>query len=87
MSFNTSSQDVRIEGGHILKARVQNEGGDFVDSEINLNDFLGNDDGKVPVVALYGFLVYRRWLSTLGLTCTKVDSTGVDRVRDCLTTF
>lgn len=70
MSFNTSSQDVRIEGGHILKARVQNEGGDFVDSEINLNDFLGNDDGKVPVVALYGFLVYRRWLSTLGLTCT-----------------
>ncbi|EMR64346.1 hypothetical protein MGN70_004254 [Eutypa lata] len=46
MSFNTSSQDVRIEGGHILKARVQNEGGDFVDSEINLNDFLGNDDGR-----------------------------------------
>ena len=70
MSFNTNSQDVRIEDGHILKARVQNEGGDFVDSEINLNDFLGNDDGKIPTIAFYGFLVNPRWLSTLGLTCT-----------------
>lgn len=66
MSFNTTSQDIRIEGGHILKARVRNEGGDLVDSEINLNDFLGNDDGKAPALILYCFLAYSRWFGTLG---------------------
>ncbi|KAK7751219.1 hypothetical protein SLS62_006764 [Diatrype stigma] len=45
MSFHTTSEDIRVEG-HILKARARNESGDFIHSEINLNDFIGNDDGR-----------------------------------------
>lgn len=59
MSFHTTSEDIRLEG-HILKARARNGNGDLVDSEINLNDFIGNDDGKSslpPVFDPQGFLV------------------------------
>ncbi|OHF00959.1 CVNH domain-containing protein [Colletotrichum orchidophilum] len=45
-NFHLSAQDTRVDDGHILRARLQNGNGDFVDAEINLNDFLGNDDGR-----------------------------------------
>jgi hypothetical protein len=38
--------NIRLDNGHILRARLRNEKGEWVDSEIDLNDCLGNDDGK-----------------------------------------
>lgn len=48
MSFHTSSVDIRVEGGHYLKARTRTAEGDHAESELNLNDFIGNEDGKKP---------------------------------------
>ncbi|KAK4160248.1 Cyanovirin-N [Cladorrhinum sp. PSN259] len=45
MSFHLSAQDIRLEDGHILKARLHN-GDDHVDAQIDLNTFIGNDDGN-----------------------------------------
>ncbi|EAQ87096.1 hypothetical protein CHGG_03715 [Chaetomium globosum CBS 148.51] len=45
MSFAQSAQDTRVDDGHILRARLQKADGEWVDAEINLNDFIGNNDG------------------------------------------
>ncbi|KZM21876.1 hypothetical protein ST47_g6994 [Ascochyta rabiei] len=61
MSFHYSAEDIRIEDGHILKARLQRADGDWNDSgelttlnicssantheEIDLNNHIGNDNG------------------------------------------
>ncbi|KAI0595188.1 hypothetical protein F4775DRAFT_570490 [Biscogniauxia sp. FL1348] len=45
MSFFTTSENIRLEDNHILRARLRKVNGDWVDSEINLNDFIGNNDG------------------------------------------
>ncbi|KAL3478058.1 Cyanovirin-N [Aspergillus californicus] len=45
MSFHHSAQDIRVEDGHRLVAELQNEDGDFQHAEIDLNEFLGNNDG------------------------------------------
>ncbi|KAE8140074.1 Cyanovirin-N [Aspergillus pseudotamarii] len=45
MSFHESAEDIEIRDGHILFARLRNEEGELQDSEINLDDFLGNSDG------------------------------------------
>ncbi|EFQ34514.1 CVNH domain-containing protein [Colletotrichum graminicola] len=46
MSFHISAQDIRVDDGHILRARLNNENGECVDAECNLNDFLGNNNGS-----------------------------------------
>lgn len=46
MSFHLSAEDIRVEDNHILKARLRNENGDWVDAEIDLNQHLGNQDGE-----------------------------------------
>lgn len=46
MSFHASAQDIRVDEGHILRARLNNGGGDFVDAELDLNNVIGNNDGK-----------------------------------------
>ncbi|KAE8163790.1 Cyanovirin-N [Aspergillus tamarii] len=46
MSFHESAEEVNIRDGHILFARLRNEEGEFQDSEINLNEFLGNNNGS-----------------------------------------
>lgn len=48
MSFNTNAQDIRVDDGHILRARLQNNNGDFVDAEIDLDTCLGNNSGMSP---------------------------------------
>ncbi|KAH6632867.1 Cyanovirin-N [Chaetomium tenue] len=45
MSFALSAQETRVEDGHMLRARLQKSDGEWVDAEINLNDFIGNNDG------------------------------------------
>ncbi|KAK4132230.1 CVNH domain-containing protein, partial [Trichocladium antarcticum] len=45
MSFHASAQDIRVDDGHILRARLQNTNGEEVDAEIDLNQCIGNNDG------------------------------------------
>ncbi|KAL2856487.1 Cyanovirin-N [Aspergillus pseudoustus] len=45
MSFHQSAREIRVEDGHRLVAELQQEDGEFVHAEINLNDILGNNDG------------------------------------------
>ena len=37
MSFVHSAQDVRLDDGHTLRAKLQNGNGDWVDAEFDLN--------------------------------------------------
>ncbi|XWX00381.1 hypothetical protein V2A60_008401 [Cordyceps javanica] len=46
MSFNTSSSNIRVDDGHILRASVRNGNGEDVESELDLNTCLGNNNGR-----------------------------------------
>jgi len=45
MSFHHSAQNIRVDDGHILRATLTNGEGEQVEAEIDLNNFLGNDNG------------------------------------------
>lgn len=45
MSFEASAQNIYLENGNILRASVRDEEGNWRESEINLDDFIGNEDG------------------------------------------
>ncbi|CAG8049472.1 unnamed protein product [Penicillium salamii] len=45
MSFHESSTNIELDDDHILKATLRDENGDEQDSELNLNDIIGNNDG------------------------------------------
>ncbi|CAL3970195.1 unnamed protein product [Diplocarpon coronariae] len=45
MSFHASAQDIRVEENHILKATLFNADGESVEAELDLNSFIGNNNG------------------------------------------
>ncbi|EUC43135.1 hypothetical protein COCMIDRAFT_38868 [Bipolaris oryzae ATCC 44560] len=45
MTFYHTAENIRIEDGHILRARLQRADGEWNDSEIDLNSCIGNDNG------------------------------------------
>ncbi|CAG8949288.1 hypothetical protein HYFRA_00004913 [Hymenoscyphus fraxineus] len=45
MSFHSTAQDIRVDDNHILRARLQNNNGDWVDAEMDLNTCLANNNG------------------------------------------
>ncbi|KAH8800484.1 CVNH domain-containing protein [Xylogone sp. PMI_703] len=45
MSFHLTSEDIRIENNHILKANLRDADGNLHESEIDLNQFIGNENG------------------------------------------
>jgi hypothetical protein len=45
MRFHASATSIELEDGHILKATLRNEEGDEVESELDLNDIIGNNNG------------------------------------------
>ncbi|QSZ35385.1 hypothetical protein DSL72_008255 [Monilinia vaccinii-corymbosi] len=47
MSFHLSAENIRIDDNHILRARLRNEQGDWQDSELDLNNYLGNQNGMI----------------------------------------
>lgn len=53
MSFHVTSQDISVDNKHILVAQLQNEGGEYVDASIDLNQFLGNKNGMSPSSPCY----------------------------------
>ncbi|OOQ89022.1 Cyanovirin-N like protein [Penicillium brasilianum] len=46
MSFHASATNIELEDGHILKATLRNSEGEEVDSELDLNKIIGNNDGS-----------------------------------------
>ncbi|KXG49564.1 Cyanovirin-N [Penicillium griseofulvum] len=46
MSFHASASNIELEDGHILKATLRTEDGDEQESTIDLNDHIGNDNGR-----------------------------------------
>lgn len=45
MTFAHSSQNLRVEEGHVLRGQLQNVEGHWIDAELDLDDFIGNDWG------------------------------------------
>ncbi|PQE08286.1 cyanovirin-n family protein [Rutstroemia sp. NJR-2017a BVV2] len=45
--FHLSAEDIRVDDGHILKARLRNEDGGMNDAELDLNQYLGNENGMI----------------------------------------
>ncbi|KAF9174867.1 hypothetical protein BGX21_010660 [Mortierella sp. AD011] len=45
MSFSTTSTNVRLEDGHILVATCTDADGNSHESKLDLDDFIGNDNG------------------------------------------
>ncbi|OJJ81484.1 CVNH domain-containing protein, partial [Aspergillus glaucus CBS 516.65] len=37
---------IRIDGDHVLVAQLKNDDGELIDSSIDLDEILGNDDGQ-----------------------------------------
>ncbi|KAK6209077.1 Ubiquitin-conjugating enzyme E2 4 [Pestalotiopsis sp. IQ-011] len=45
-NFFATAQELRLEDGHFLRARLQRVDGEWVDAEINLNEHIGNENGS-----------------------------------------
>lgn len=45
MSFFRTASDIRVDDGHILVANVANEEGEMVESTLDLNSCIGNEEG------------------------------------------
>ena len=54
MDFHVSAQDIRVDDGHILRARLSNSRGDEVDAEIDLNQLIGNNNGMLAMPSFLG---------------------------------
>ena len=46
MSFSDTSENIWLVGGRYLRASCQRESGGSVDSEIDLNSYIGNANGR-----------------------------------------
>ncbi|PYI03801.1 Cyanovirin-N [Aspergillus sclerotiicarbonarius CBS 121057] len=46
MSFYRTAQEIRVVDGHILVAVVEQEGGNWDESSFDLNNCIGNDEGR-----------------------------------------
>ncbi|KAA8643636.1 CVNH domain-containing protein [Aspergillus tanneri] len=46
MSFHHSAEDIRIEDNHILVAQLMAEDGEMRESFIDLDNFIGNNNGS-----------------------------------------
>lgn len=46
MSFHASASNIRVDDGHMLRAVLQNGNGESVEAEYNLNDAIGNNNGR-----------------------------------------
>lgn len=62
MSFYYTAENIRIEDGHILRARLQTADGNWNDSEIDLNSFIGNDNGSLLLASNSASLILSRSL-------------------------
>jgi hypothetical protein len=47
MSFHEGAEHIRVDDGHILRAVINNGQGNMVESELDLNDCIGNVDSML----------------------------------------
>lgn len=47
MSFHLSADNIHLVDDHILRASLRREDGEYQDAEIDLNSFIGNEDGMI----------------------------------------
>ncbi|EGS22562.1 uncharacterized protein CTHT_0021100 [Thermochaetoides thermophila DSM 1495] len=52
MSFHISASNIRVEDGHILKATLFDADGNPVEAEFDLDNVIGNNDGKSSLLPL-----------------------------------
>lgn len=45
VNFHHSAQNISLEDGHILHAELSNGDGDYVESTLDLDYYIGNHDG------------------------------------------
>ncbi|KAG9196017.1 hypothetical protein G6011_01138 [Alternaria panax] len=45
MTFYYTAENIRIDDGHVLRARLQRADGEWNDAEIDLNQHIGNENG------------------------------------------
>ena len=58
MSFHNSAQDVTLDGT-TLKALLANVEGDWIEAELELDDVLGNSDGRrLPLNSLFCIITF-----------------------------
>ncbi|KAG0304351.1 hypothetical protein BGZ98_005631 [Dissophora globulifera] len=48
--FTKTSKNISLHRGHILRARCQTKDGEWQDSSIDLNDFIGNNNGMARIL-------------------------------------
>lgn len=53
MSFHLTAEGIRIKDKHVLIGNLRNDGGELVESEIDLNEHLGNDNGMFLLPRCY----------------------------------
>lgn len=56
MSFHVSATNIELEDGHILKATLLNAEGEEVESELDLNEIVGNNNGTSHSLLLSKYL-------------------------------
>lgn len=49
MSFHLSAASYELEDGHILKAVLRDADGEEQEAELDLNAYIGNNDGLLPL--------------------------------------
>lgn len=52
MSFHKSGHDIELEDGHILKAVLRDADEEEIEAELDLNYYIGNNDGKFSSLVL-----------------------------------
>lgn len=53
MSFHLTAEEIRVEDNHVLFAYLRNDDGELVESRIDLNEHLGNDNGMFLLPRCY----------------------------------
>lgn len=51
MSFHHSAEDIEIQENHMLVAKLADADGEMQDASIDLNQFIGNDNGMLTLLA------------------------------------
>jgi hypothetical protein len=59
MSFHYSAENIRVDDNHMLRARLQRADGEWNDSELDLNNCIGNDNGMPSDCCTYAHLLTR----------------------------
>lgn len=55
MAFYHSSSDIRLIDNHILVAHCKTRDGELNESSVDLNEFIGNNDGTAHILTVGNF--------------------------------